>query len=76
MFVKSSKELTKVKTITIIAILISMSVVCDLLKINIYITQELKLSLSFLFLSVFFIIYSNLNERLCSGVIPYFLIAS
>ena len=52
MFVKSAKELTKVKTITIIAILISMSVVCDLLKINIYITQELKISLSFLFLSV------------------------
>lgn len=52
MFVESSKELTKIKTITIVAILISMSVVCDLLKINIYLTQELKISLSFIFLSV------------------------
>ncbi len=68
MFKASFKELSKVRTIVVLPLLAAISICLDLLKINIYITPEIKVSFSFIFLAIGGMLYGPLAGALLGAI--------
>lgn len=84
MFKASFQELSKIRTIVVVALLAAISICLDLFKINIYLTPELKISFSYVFLAIGGMLYGPVVASLLGAIMdvcghfvnpmgPYFL---